>query len=421
MSVGRLVAIAFIFIGASIAWLLLAESVSSRTQSSLTELHEQVAGLWGTTLRQQAPTFSVQETATYYVIDEHDRRVKKTKPVYTELVTDSSNIEVSLHSDARRKGLLWYRTYAVEFDAEYTVNHQLTRDPQLIAKLRFPSTRAMYDDFRFTVNGKEFSGLTSDQDMIENSIPLPPGETATVHVHYVSRGLDDWTYTFGDGVTEVKDFDLTVHTDFERVDFPPGSMSPTEKQETADGWDLTWKFKKLISGFNIGVEMPDQPNAGTMATRISRFAPVGLLFFITVLVMIGAIRQQNLHSMHYFFIAGGFFAFHLLMAYLADHLEIRTTFAVCAVVSVLLVMSYLIRVIGASFALRVAAPAQLIFLVLFSYTFFFKGYTGLSITVASIITLAVLMHITAKVDWDNIGKSRPQQEQTPAPQPPPEA
>ena len=47
-----------------------------------------------------------------------------------------------------------------------------------------------------------------------------------------------------------------------------------------------------------------------------------------------------------------------------------------------------------------AAPAQLIFLVLFSYAFFFKGYTGLSITLASILTLGILMHVTAKVDWE---------------------
>ena len=41
----------------------------------------------------------------------------------------------------------------------------------------------------------------------------------------------------------------------------------------------------------------------------------------------------------------------------------------------------------------------LLFLVLFSYAFFFEGYTGMVVTVGAIITLAVLMHVTAKVDW----------------------
>ena len=39
------------------------------------------------------------------------------------------------------------------------------------------------------------------------------------------------------------------------------------------------------------------------------------------------------------------------------------------------------------------------FLVLFSYAFFFEGYTGLTVTVGAVITLFVLMQLTARVDW----------------------
>jgi len=129
-------------------------------------------------------------------------------------------------------------------------------------------------------------------------------------------------------------------------------------------------------------------------------------------------RGENLHPMHYFFVCGGFFAFHLLMAYTADHLELERTFLICAIVSVLLVVSYLMRVIGPGFTLTIAAPAQLIYLIIFSYTFFFKGYTGLAITVASVVTLAILMHVTAKVDWGTRFATHDQASQPPAPQPP---
>jgi len=403
MRVGQIVAIVFIFAGASVAWLVLGLSVSERTNESLQQLREQVAGLWGTPLTQYTPDLKVQETETYTEEDAKGNKVKKTRLVYTELVPQSAEIKVSLVSDARRKGLLWYRTFGVEFDGVYTVKHNCSREPYLIAQFRFPSERALYDDFVFTVNEKEASGVPTEYNMLKNQVELPPGQTATVHIRYKSRGLDNWSYKFSDEVAEVKNFSMVVATNYDKIDFPAGTMSPSEKRQTGDGWELTWSFTKLITGFNIGVEMPDEPNAGQMATRISFFAPVGLLFFITVLVLIGAISGRNLHPVHYFFVAGGFFAFHLLMAYLADHLEIRTTFAVCAVVSVLLVVSYLIRVIGAGFTFKVVAPAQLLFLVLFSYSFFFKGYTGLAITVASILTLAVLMHITAKVDWSQLG------------------
>jgi len=44
----------------------------------------------------------------------------------------------------------------------------------------------------------------------------------------------------------------------------------------------------------------------------------------------------------------------------------------------------------------------MVFLVLFSYAFFFEGYTGLVITVSAILTLAIMMQLTAKVDWTEI-------------------
>ena len=49
---------------------------------------------------------------------------------------------------------------------------------------------------------------------------------------------------------------------------------------------------------------------------------------------------------------------------------------------------------------RTAACAQFAYMVLFSYSFFFDGLTGITITVGAIATLALLMAFTAKVDWD---------------------
>jgi hypothetical protein len=37
--------------------------------------------------------------------------------------------------------------------------------------------------------------------------------------------------------------------------------------------------------------------------------------------------------------------------------------------------------------------------VLFSYAFFFEGYTGLTVTVGAVVTLFVLMQLTGRLDW----------------------
>jgi len=48
-----------------------------------------------------------------------------------------------------------------------------------------------------------------------------------------------------------------------------------------------------------------------------------------------------------------------------------------------------------------------VFLVLFSYSFFFSGFTGLAITVGAVLTLAYFMGKTAKVDWEVVFPKKP--------------
>ena len=103
--------------------------------------------------------------------------------------------------------------------------------------------------------------------------------------------------------------------------------------------------------------------------------------------------------MNYFFLAGAFFAFHLLLAYLVDHISIHAAFLLCSAVSILLVVSYLRLVVGLRFALVEAGLAQFVYLVLFSYAFFFEGYTGLAVTIGAIVTLYCVMQLTARVNW----------------------
>jgi hypothetical protein len=75
------------------------------------------------------------------------------------------------------------------------------------------------------------------------------------------------------------------------------------------------------------------------------------------------------------------------------------SFAIAAAVSVFLVVSYLRLVVGIRFASREAALAQFIYLVMFSYAFFLKGFTGLAITIGSVLTLFVVMQITGRIRW----------------------
>jgi hypothetical protein len=318
--------------------------------------------------------------------------------VRTDLPLEQSRVDVALDLEHRQKGLLWYSTYKVAFTGDYAFRNPADREQRVTFEMEFPAEQAIYDDLVFTVDGEEVVVETAGRT-VRCVRPVPAGATARLRVGYRSQGLDSWRYAFGGTVAQVREFRLTMTTNFKDIDFPENTISPTEKQETPAGWTLDWAYKNLLSGFQIGMQMPAKLQPGPLAGRISFFAPVSLLFFFFILFILTTLRGIELHPMSYFFLAAAFFSFHLLLAYLVDHISIHTAFVVCSLVSIFLVVSYLRLVVGMRFAAVEAGAAQLIYLVLFSYAFFFEGYTGLTITIGAILTLFVVMQATGRIHW----------------------
>jgi inner membrane protein involved in colicin E2 resistance len=292
--------------------------------------------------------------------------------------------------------------------------------------LAFPATQAIYDDLVFKVNGKPVATEHSPGGT-RGTVQVGAGQTALLEVGYRSQGLDRWAYGLrpGDGapgdpaaatsdVAEARDFELAMTTNFAAIDFPENTLSPTETRRTPAGWALTWSYRSLISGFKIAMTMPERLQPGPLASRISYFAPVSLFFFFFLMFIITTLRGIDLHPMNYFFLAAAFFSFHLLLAYLVDHLSIHVSFVICSAVSIALVVSYLRLVVGLRFAAVEAGLAQLIYLVLFSYAFFFKGITGLVVTIGSILTLFVVMQMTGRIRWAEKFAASPRASRDPA-------
>jgi len=413
----RIAAITLIFICASIAWMILGGTIFSRTYSIDEIAEDRVASTWGTPQNQAPPVASYKEVVEHNEeSDENGKHiVKKVKDeVTTTLPLESSNIDVGLDLEHRQKGLLWYSTYKVAFRGDYTFRNSSDKERSVTFVLNFPTEKAIYDDLVFSVDGAPLA-ITNEKNTATGSAKIGAGQTANLSVGYRSQGLNEWRYSFGsNAVAQVKDFNLKMRTNFTDIDFPDNTLSPSEKHENGNGWDLSWSFKNLVSGYQIAMVMPEKLQPGPLAGRISFFAPVSLFFFFFIMFIITTMRGIELHPMNYFFLAAAFFAFHLLLAYLVDHVSIHVAFGISAVVSVFLVVSYLRLVIGLHFASREAAVAQLVYLVMFSYAFFLKGFTGLAITIGSVATLFVAMQATGRLRWSDkfalksAGSSKPE-------------
>lgn len=401
----RIAAIVFIFICMSVAWFILGGTVSIRTSTQDSKLKDAVGQLWGTVQRQKAPLTYYETTREVPVRTvEGNRTVTETRaetkahPVPLE----ASNIGVDLSLEHRRKGLLWYSTYRVKFSGDYRIANPTEQPREILVRFIFPTQGAVYDEFKFSVGDRELRDIRIAEGSVVAPAQLGPGQSEKIRVSYQSQGMDEWWYDFGSDVSQVKNFSLTMHTDFEEIDFPQNSIAPTEKERAGSGWIARWKYSNLLSGVKIGMVMPHKLNPGPWVSRVSYSAPVSLFLFFFLLLVFTTLRNIKVHPMNYFFIGCGFFTFHLLLAYLADHISIHLAFVICSAVSIFLVVSYMRLVVGRRFAFVEIAAAQFVYLVLFSYTFFLEEYTGLAITILCTITLFIVMQMTGRLDWESV-------------------
>jgi len=387
MSVRRIVAIVCIFIIACGGWLILGASTAMRSNTFSSRLGEKVESLWGQRLVQKAPSICVKIPGS--------ERVRWIMP-------SENDIRVKLTLNYRKKGLIWYPTYICTFDGNYTVVNNDKVTQKALFHFTFPTPKGTYDEFGIHLDDDRLSTAIDVYDGVREIIELAPGESRRFRIHYTTRGLGAWRYHPAPDTGRVQNLCLTVTSDFTDIDYPEGSLSPTSAVSGNSGMVMTWLATDLITKQDIGVTVPEKLNPGPVTSRITFFAPVCLIFFFVLIAAINIVYRVNIHPMHYLFVAAGFFAFHLLLAYLVDHINIHLAFIICSMISVGLVTSYLRGALGEMFPWKFAISGQIFFLVLFSYSFFLKGITGLTVAIGSVLTLAFLMKVTASTNWDEM-------------------
>jgi hypothetical protein len=388
MTPSRLFSIAVITGAATLAWLVLGTTLEQRSSASASRMGGEVRQVWGPGLAQPHLTLLADSSS-----GSGDPEV---------MLPTSTKVDARLTYAPKKRGLLWHRTYDVEFSARYEITNTAASARNVRVQMSLPTKNTSYDDFAFQLGEGAATDIAPHNGMVETVKLIPAGATVPLTVRYHARGLDRWSYTFPQG-SRVKNFSLTMVTNFDDVSFPVGATSPTnlEPVSKGEGMDLVWNYTDTIDARDVAVDMPRLLNAGPVIARITFFAPVSLALFFGVLVVTSMLRGINLHPMTYAFLAAGFFTFHLLLAYLGDQMPLYVAFLIASVISLVMVSGYLHAVAGKSISM-VAAPAQLAYMVLFSYSFFFDGMTGLTLTITAVATLALLMIATAKMNWEDV-------------------
>lgn len=403
MNLRKMLAVVLIWCVVSAGWMVLGTTVLVRTENVLDpegRHSRDVAALWGAPQVQQEPVAAPLAAKTVADAAANGQGKKSVETVADPALVQPiarSVVTVRIDTENRRRGLRWFPVYTVEFRGEYTVKNSSDRPQEFTVTFTRPKTDAEVSGQEVTVGGQALPAWTD----VVNTGPLAPGQSTVVTFAYRSAGTDSWTYDLPDDQL-VRDLALTVSINSPDYDFAVDG-SPAEKRVMEPGPDgryvLAWNKQLITNARDVKLLMPTRAQPGSLVSRITYFAPVCLFFFFVVMIAIQVVRKLQLHPMHYLFLAAAFFAFDLLLAYLVDHVDLHGAFWISAAVSVFLVIMYLWLVAGPRTAVLYAGLSQLVYLVLFSYSFFLENFTGLTVTIGSVLTLAVLMLLTARVRW----------------------
>lgn len=240
----QILALAFIFVCTTIAWLILGATISSRTDGATQQLQSHVASTWGMPQQQTPPTatFAVKESKTSTSrVDGREVVREEQAERQVPLALQASRIHVNIHLDPRKKGLLWYSTYAVNFTGDYVFHNDTSESRDVTFRLKFPADKAIYDGLQMTINDQTIPSFT-DADGTVGRTTVSAQSNVKLHVAYRSQGLDSWRYQLGDGIAQARDFQLVMQTNFRNIDFADDTLSPTSKLLVPGGWQLTWSI-----------------------------------------------------------------------------------------------------------------------------------------------------------------------------------
>src|SRR3954471_22686704 len=133
MTIKRLLAICLIIGCTAAAWFLLGAAVQVRSNETDERLCSEVVHNWGHVLTQE-------QTALFYEAPTSAQARREIQP-------EKSNLTVALSFEPKQKGLLWYRTYKVDFTGEYLVKNPTPIAQTIYAVFKFPAVEARYDAF----------------------------------------------------------------------------------------------------------------------------------------------------------------------------------------------------------------------------------------------------------------------------------
>jgi inner membrane protein len=233
------------------------------------------------------------------------------------------------------------------------------------------------------------------------------------------------------GTTQVKVSSNWPHPSF------GGNFLPSERTVQADGFSALWRISSLATNVGAALHSSSQTaedaqssgNGQLESLDISFIEPVnfyslsdratkyGILFIVLTFVAVGMfelMKRLRVHPVQYFLVGSAISSFFLLLVSLSEHIGFDMAYASAATACVLLLMYYASYMLGGMVrGLPFGAGIALLYGLL--YMLLQLEQTSLMVgAIALFVVLALVMGLTRKVNWYQLGNTAPAEPVAPA-------
>lgn len=375
----------FVFLPLFLAWMMFGLRLEDRTYKASYQQLASVKQIWGGNLAQPMPSVRYKRSGSDV------SRLSRGEIEQAKLVVD-------LRMDYRKKGLVYYTGYNVDFLGQYQVRNPENEKIYLSFIFPYP-TRAgegLLRDVKLLINGEEDRDDTEYQPNLALwTGVLEPEQILEFSLRYQGRGLDQFIHGFEAG-HQINNFSATLRVHgAKELDYPVATMPPTEPPEdTEDGKILTWKLDRTQTQLNLGVILPDRLNVEQQLGVMSFRAPFFFLLFLVSVALIIHLAKHPPRFMPLAILSFTYFLFYPLFAYLLMYINLVLALALSFTAIGLMIFNYARLLYGVPIALAIAL-AYTLYGGVTTIAALLPSYTGLILTIEGVVIMGMVMQVFA--------------------------
>lgn len=384
------------------------------------DAEEEISGKWGGEQTLGALVLSVP----YDVTVKNDKGELVTQTEYAHFLPDELEISGKINPEKRYRGIYVVMLYNAKLQMKGKFNplniSALHVDPKLFHfdaaffSLGITDMRGINENIPLTINeGKtNFEPGILSHDIFSSGVSVPFNLHPDSSYHF-SFNLDLNGSKQINFLPLGKENDVKLSSSWPNPSFD-GNFLPDKRTIDANGFEASWKVLQLnrnypqqalgalspnsdYSSFGVKLLLPIDEYQKT--NRSNKYSIMFIILTFTTFFFTEIISKKRIHPLQYLLVGFAIVLFYVLLLSFSEHIKFDSAYWIACLAIMTLITYYVWNMLR---NIKLTAVVSGVFLIL--YAFFYsllqlEDYALLFGSIGLLIILAVVMHLTRKINW----------------------